>query len=480
MSFVGTQFLAFFAIVAVLYWLLGAKPRKVLLLVSSYAFYAVWDWRFAGLLVLTTLVDFGAGAGVEAASSRAGRRAYVGSSLAVNLGVLCFFKYSDFFAGSLASLGRALGIDVSWTALHLALPVGVSFYTFRSLSYTLDVYRGHMKATRSLLDYAVFVAFFPLLGAGPIVRARRFLPQLEKERRFSLESLEAGLSRFLLGFCKKVFIADTLAVYLVDPVFAQPADRSTAVLWLALAGYTVQIYADFSGYSSMAIGCSRMLGFKVQENFAFPYLARNASEFWRRWHISLTSWFHDYLWWPMAKKIPFAGSLTIRLRWSGSLVLVFLVSGLWHGAGWTFVVWGGLHGAYLVIYQFWRAWRERGPGESRKRSALLSVLPGWVLTQVGVGLAWLVFRSRDAADAWAYLCGLAGFAGSAPLVVPLAVWVALAAFLVDHAAGWMMEHEPDVKTRIPAPLRAIGYVAILVLVYHGQPSYGSRFIYFQF
>lgn len=475
MSFASAQFAVFFAALYAAYWWLGLENRKRLLLVASYAFYALWDWRFVSLLVLCTLVDYAVGGRIAAATSRAWKKRWLAVSLGANLGILGFFKYFNFFATSLADLLNHVGLHASPAALRVALPIGISFYTFRSLSYTIDIQRGQLKPAQSLLDYGVFVAFFPFLGAGPIVRARQFLPQLTRDRRYNPADLEAGLCRFVLGFCKKAFIADTIGVYLVDPVFKQPGVYRPAVLWLALFGYSIQIYADFSGYSSMAIGVSRALGFKVPENFEFPYLARSMSDFWRRWHISMTSWFRDYLWWSVASKIPLAA----HLRWSAALVFVFLVSGLWHGAGWTFVAWGGVHGIALAANQQWRAWRETGEPSRGSRNGWLAI-PGMLGTSLLVTLAWLLFRAPDFGSAWVFLRGMLGAGGAGSLDLPPVVGLAAAGFVIDHVAGYVLEHRPETVRQISAPIRGLAYAALLVLLWHGLPEHAHQFIYFQF
>ena len=474
MSFASAQFAVFFAALYAAYWWLGLENRKRLLLVASYAFYALWDWRFVSLLVLGTLSDYAIGRRIANASH--GRKSrWLAVSLSVNLGILGFFKYFDFFATNLVALSQLFGLHASPTLLRVALPIGISFYTFRSLSYTIDIHRGQLKPAQSLLDYAVFVAFFPFLGAGPIVRARQFLPQLTRDRRYNPADLETGFCRFVLGFCKKAFIADTIGIYLVDPVFARPGVYGPAVLWLALVGYSVQIYADFSGYSSMAIGVSRTLGFKVPENFEFPYLARSMSDFWRRWHISMTSWFRDYLWWSVASKIPFAA----HLRWSAALVFVFLASGLWHGAGWTFVAWGGVHGIALAANQQWRAWRETGEPSNGSRSRW-SVIPAIFGTNLLVSLGWLLFRAPGFGSAWVFLRGMFGGGGAASLELPAVVGLAAAGFVIDHVAGYVLERRPETVRQMSAPVRGLGYAALLVLLWHGLPEHAHQFIYFQF
>jgi alginate O-acetyltransferase complex protein AlgI len=462
-----------------LYWRLHGNARKLLLLAASYMFYAAWDWRFVGLLALTTAVDFVVGAGLGRERSPRARRVLLLVSIGTNLSVLGYFKYAGFFVESLAALLGSIGFHPSFPTLQIIVPVGISFYTFRSLTYTIDIYREQLHPVSSPLDYAVFLAFFPLLGAGPIVRARDLLPKLSTDRRFSPADLDSGATRFVLGLAKKVFVADTLGAHLVDPVFAQPGMFGAGILWLAVVGYAVQIYADFSGYSSMAIGVSRILGFRLRENFAYPYLATSIVDFWRRWHVSMTTWFREYLWWSLARKIPFRGPLATRLRWSGALIFVFLASGLWHGAAWTFVAWGGLHGVYLVANHYWRAWRESRRRETEQAS-LPGVLAAWLATQFAVCLAWVLFRCHDLSSSATLLQGLFIPQGNAPIVLPWLCWLAFGGFVIDHICGFVLEHRPDVRARVTPPVRGLVLAALIVFLWHGAPDHAGEFIYFRF
>ncbi|MFH1699596.1 MAG: MBOAT family O-acyltransferase, partial [Candidatus Zixiibacteriota bacterium] len=284
MNFATAAYFIFFSIVFIVYWHLGRKAQNIFLLIASYIFYAAWDWRFLGLIIISTLTDYISGHIIHKSNSIRHRKTVLIISLIINLGLLGYFKYFNFFADSFIVLANTVGWNVTWTAANIILPVGISFYTFQSISYTVDIYRRQLEPNNSLIDFAAFVAFFPQLVAGPIVRAKEFVFQLEAKRVFNANDFEAGLRRFLFGFFKKAFIADTLAMHLVEPAFANPTEYSGATLWLALIGWTFQIYADFSGYSSMAIGSARMLGFKIPENFNFPYLSWNISQYWQRWH----------------------------------------------------------------------------------------------------------------------------------------------------------------------------------------------------
>jgi alginate O-acetyltransferase complex protein AlgI len=474
MNFATLQYLIFFTAVFGVYWHLSRSRQNVFLCLASYFFYACWDWRFLSLIIVSTLVDFVSGRRIHLARSPVRRRAWLLFSLAVNLGILGYFKYFGFFADSLVDLAGALGWHLSRPTLDIILPVGISFYTFQTMSYSLDIYRGKLAPTRRLVDFAAFVAFFPQLVAGPIVRAREFVYQLERERRFSGEDLQIGLTRLLYGLFKKTFIADTIGVHLVDPVFAAPGDYGPGVLWFALLGYGIQIYADFSGYSSMAIGSARMLGFAIPENFAFPYLSRNISEFWRRWHMTMSRFFRDYVY------IGLGGNRGGMARTLRNLAATTLVSGLWHGAGWTFLVWGGLHGLYLAVNQLWRLRfptpADGGAGAGRR----WSFLPAWLLTFLTVHLAWVLFRAPDFATAWIYLRGLVTPAGAGGLAPPVLVYWACAFFVVDHAVGWLGERGRLAGLTPPVPLRAAVYAAMVVFLFHARPAHVDPFIYFQF
>jgi len=473
MNFVSPAFLVFLSAVFLLYWHLDRRRQNLFLVLASYFFYANWDWRFLSLIMISTGVDFLAGPRIHRAGTRAGKRGWLLLSLLVNLGILGYFKYFNFFTDSFIDLAQSVGWYVSYSTAHIVLPVGISFYTFQTLSYTIDIYRGELKPTRSLVEFAAFVAFFPQLVAGPIVRAKEFLYQLEADRELRGSDLEAGLTRFLLGFFKKAFVADTLAIYLVDPVFAAPESHSAGALWLALLGYTVQVYADFSGYSSMAIGSARILGFRIPENFFFPYLARNFSQVWRRWHATMSNFFRDYVY------IPLGGNRRGLWTTVRNLAATTLVSGLWHGAAWTFVVFGALHGVYIGTYQVWRHLKEtRGLGAGKPST--LGLLGAWGLTQFCWAVALVLFRSETIGVAWTYARGMVSGAGEGVGTLPILVWIALSAVVVDHLAGWLMQRKPQVLERIPTPVRAMAAAAMIVFLYSAVPREANPFIYFQF
>ena len=342
MLFTELRFLAFFLVVFAVHWTLrGLRTRKTWLLLCSYAFYAGWDWRFLGLILGSTLVDYFAGIGIQDAKTDSHRRWWLRLSLVANLGILGFFKYYDFFVESAGSLLQAFGFEPHLSTLGLILPVGISFFTFQTMSYSLDIYYRRLEPTRSLLDVALFVGFFPQLVAGPIVRASEFLPQLKRRPVFQDIAFRSALLLFLLGFIKKSCISDNLAP-MVDAYYADPTLYAASAAWIAVPGYAIQVYCDFSGYSDMAIACASMLGYRLCLNFDGPYLATSLRDLWRRWHISLSTWLRDYLF------IPLGGSRGGSFATGRNLAITMVLGGLWHGAAWKYVICGGLHGVGLV------------------------------------------------------------------------------------------------------------------------------------
>jgi len=361
------------------------RPQKLVLLAASYIFYMWWNPAFIVLIIFSTAIDYLVSYRLESETRPARRKLLLLTSLTANLGLLAFFKYTNFLASNMYALLRVFGFDVGWTDLNIILPVGISFYTFQTLSYTIDVYRGELKACRDPLDFALFVAFFPQLVAGPIVRASDFLPQLDRFRPFCFDRYAFFL--FARGLVKKVLIADNVA-RLADSVFASPESWSSLVIWLATACFYVQIYCDFSGYSDMAIALARMLGFWLPDNFRRPYFSTSPSEFWRRWHISLSTWLRDYLY------IPLGGNRHGTARTYRNLMLTMLLGGLWHGASWNFVLWGFLHGLALIVHRQWReSVRPRlDPYLNNRMLNTLYHFASWAALQYWVLMTWLVFR----------------------------------------------------------------------------------------
>jgi alginate O-acetyltransferase complex protein AlgI len=381
MLFNQVEFFIFFLVVCLLLLVTPTvKFRKLILLVASYYFYAYWDIRFLSLIVVSSLADYWIGNQLFKTESKRSRKILLAISLALNLGLLAFFKYFNFFIASLSSIAL---LPENVFLINIILPVGISFYTFQTLSYTLDIYRKKLAPCTSALDFFLFVSFFPQLVAGPIVRASEFLPQLKSYAGVNLHNLQSGLMQFCRGMFKKVFIADRLAISQVDSVFMNPGLYDPATVWVAVLGYSVQIYCDFSGYTDMAIGSARILGFELPVNFKHPYLAKNISEFWRRWHISLSFWLRDYLY------ISLGGNRKGVVRTEFNLMFTMLLGGLWHGAEWTFVLWGGLHGFYLIMHRL----IKRTLAKTDKR--VLWGATSWLLTQFVVLIAWIFFRSTD-------------------------------------------------------------------------------------
>lgn len=473
MNFATIKYLIFIILVFAIYWRLGRKKQNLFLLLASYFFYANWDWRFLSLIIISTLTDYASGLLIYGTDSIRRRRFILIISLIINLAILGYFKYFNFFAGSFVALAGTVGWHVSWTTARIILPVGISFYTFQSISYTVDIYRRQLTPTRSFIDFAAFVAFFPQLVAGPIVRAKEFVYQLETRRSFSIENLQQGLIRFMLGFFKKAVIADTLAIHLVDPVFADPSAYTSGTLWLALFGWTVQIYADFSGYSSMAIGSAKILGFDIPENFRFPYLSWNISQYWQRWHMTMSRFFRDYVY------IGLGGNRKGTVRSMINIAATTFVSGLWHGAGWTFVTWGWLHGFYIVVFQSWRSWRKK-LGKWNKNPGFPNVIPGWILTTLAVCLSRILFRSPNFATAWKYTKGLFTSEGKSVMDLPFIIIICFGAIIIDHIAGWFMEYNPGWEKRIPAVATAVLFSAIFIFIYYAYPQNVHPYVYFQF
>ncbi len=391
MIFHSLDFVVFFVLFTAIYWRLPHRGQNVLLFLGSYFFYGYVHPWFLILIATSTTIDFFAARGMERWPAH--RRRFLWLSILTNFGMLGFFKYFNFFVENVHDVLARAGLDVGLPTLRILLPVGISFYTFQAMSYTIDVYRGELHARRSLLDLAVFVSFFPHLVAGPIQRASFLLPQVEKPRRFDSDKARSGFGLVVWGFFKKLVIADNVGV-IANKVFALK-DPTFPILWAGVFAFAIQIYADFSAYTDIARGTSRWLGFELTENFDHPYLARSPSDFWRRWNISLSTWFRDYVY------IPLGGSKRGEWRWAGNVLLTFLLSGLWHGASWNYVLWGLYHGVLLVLT---RARAILGPARipegvlsgHRSLAPLLIIAQTagmFVLTLIG----WLLFRETELA-----------------------------------------------------------------------------------
>ena len=464
MIFTTPAFLAFIIIVLPLYLVLSHRKQNLMLLAASYVFYGWWDWRFLFLLLFSTLLDYGVGLGLVSPRFSHARKALLVTSIATQLALLGVFKYYDFFAVSLAAGMSRLGVAIDPPLLQLVLPVGISFYTFHTLSYTIDIYRGKFSPTRDFVAFALFISFFPQLVAGPIARASHLLPQMLKPRKPTLDDWFEGSYLFYWGLFKKVVVADTLAK-VVQSSFAHPGELNAFSALVAVYAFAWQIYCDFSGYTDMARGCSRWFGIDLQVNFNVPYLSVDPSDFWKRWHISLSSMLRDYLY------IPLGGNRHGRTRMYFALLMTMLLGGLWHGANWTFVLWGLYHGVLLIAY------RVVAPDLEERLSSPLHRLVHVVWFFHLVCLGWLLFRASSMAEVMGML--------QAFTRAPVANWglaarlaVAVPVFIVElpiYLGGLQLG-----PLRSPAPLRAVAYVAIFwALISLGNWG-GADFIYFQF
>src|SRR5579884_347998 len=430
MLFCSLAYLGFFAAVFTLYWSLPWPRLRVwLLLAASFVFYASWNKWLAALVFACTAADYLLARGMDACSARPPRRLLLAVSLCMNLGLLAYFKYANFFLASLQEGLHAGGVSASLPLLSVLLPVGISFYTFEAINYTVDVYRRRIPAERDLGHFLLFITFFPHLVAGPIVRARDFLPQVRAPKRWSWPRAQVGVQLFLLGFFKKVAVADRLAFF-VDPVFAHPGLYGSGATWLATLAYALQIYCDFSGYSDMALGSAHLLGYKLAVNFSLPYLSLNVSEFWRRWHISLSTWLRDYLF------IPLGGSRGGRWRTARNLLLTMTLGGLWHGANWTFVLWGLAHGLLLIVHRAFRGLCSARPWLERRLAGAGGTLGRGALTFLAVTLCWVLFRAPSLAVAGEVFARLLLPHDGRPMPLPVVSLIALLlAAAVAHTAA---------------------------------------------
>jgi alginate O-acetyltransferase complex protein AlgI len=475
--FNSLEFLVFLPVVFALYWFVARRTlrlQNLLLIGASYVFYGWWDWRFLSLIVVSSLVDFLVGLGLARTEASGRRKLLLLASLVTNLGLLGFFKYFDFFLDSFVDLLGTVGLQANRWSLGIILPVGISFYTFQTLSYTIDVYRRKIPSCRDPIAFFAFVSFFPQLVAGPIERAKSLLPQFQRERTFDLTAARDGCRQILWGFVKKVLIADNMAGH-VETIFSQSDSLPGPVLVIGVFLFAIQIYGDFSGYSDIALGTARLFGFSLMRNFAYPYFSRNIAEFWRRWHISLSSWFRDYVY------IPLGGSRTGSLGRLRNIILTFTISGFWHGANWTFVAWGFLNGLYYIPLMLAKSERKYLDTVANNR-----LLPGLreagqiLLTFALTLLAWVFFRARSLGHAFEYLAGIGSRALDLTGVDRLLPVVGLGlAFL---AVEWLQrdrQHGLEIARKPLAVRWAVYYALIVVVLAFG--SFGKQeFIYFQF
>ncbi|CAN5131418.1 MBOAT family protein [soil metagenome] len=468
--FNSLTFVAFFAIVLAIYSIpFGWTAKKLFLLVASYMFYMAWNPPFVILLWVSTVVDWIAAQQLVKAKIQWRRRAWMLISVIVNLGMLAYFKYGQFLIESFAALALEFGVKYAPPDYDIVLPVGISFYTFATLSYTLDVYLRRAAPARNFLDYALFVTFFPHLVAGPIMRPTELVPQFATPRRASANQLGFGLSLMILGLFQKVVLADGFLGPAGEKVFDAAAPPRALDAWVGTLAFSGQIFCDFAGYSTTAIGVALCLGFAMPDNFRFPYAAIGFSDFWRRWHITLSSWLRDYVY------IPLGGNRHGEVRTYIALMSTMLLGGLWHGANWTFVVWGGLHGLYLAVERGLRKYIRYRPGP-------LGLVAAGALTFLLTNIAWVFFRAHSFGKAWSILSGMIGMnATGAPLLA--AIYLASTLIIITAIVGahWAMRDrtlEAAVAKLPPAlVVAALTMMASAIIIEHGT---GDAFIYFQF
>lgn len=474
MLFNSFDFVAYFAFVTGAYHLLPRQYRWILVLAASCYFYMAFIPVYILILFFTIIFDYYAGLMIER-SEGSQRKMYLLVSLVVNLGVLCFFKYFNFVNTNLQDLAHFLHWNYPIENLRIILPIGLSFHTFQSMSYTIEVYRGHQKAERNIGMFALYVMYYPQLVAGPIERATALLPQLQNPRPVDRGMLASGFQLMMMGFLKKVAIADSLAPY-ANKAFEDPSALSSPALLISLYMFAIQIYCDFSGYTDIARGASRWMGIDLMINFKQPYLSRNITEFWRRWHISLSFWLRDYLY------ISLGGNRGGRAKTIRNLMLTMLLGGLWHGASWTFVVWGGLHGLYLALHKLMTGDRKIGlisPPEGMK-SWLVFAFQAFATFNL-VCLTWIFFRAADFTQAWAYLSGIFtnGFHPDYLGLTAVFAFYSILILIVDLNC-WYEDRELPLPDQAPVFIRGLAYAAALFLISFVGVNEVVPFIYFQF
>jgi len=462
----------FFILLAIHYSLKNWKAQKANLLIASYLFYAAWNPAFIVLLYLSTLGDWILAKKIYTSSTAASKRIYLALSLGLNLGLLGYFKYGSFLLENSIQALALVGINYQPVPMDIILPIGISFYTFQTLSYSLDVYRGKLKPGNSLLDYSLYVSFFPQLVAGPIVRAGDFLPQCEVPRKASLDQFGWGLSLLTIGLFMKIIIADTILAPVVDTVYSNPTESGTIETWVAIFAFSGQIFCDFSGYSTCAIGIALCLGFILPDNFKAPYAALGFRDFWRRWHISLSSWLRDYVY------ISLGGNRGLAIRTSVNIMITMLVGGLWHGATWMFVIWGGLHGLFLVIENWFRIHLPVNNLTQLTKVLLI------IVTYVLVSLTWVFFRAENIDHASLLLSHLilSGQRYTYPILSNTEVSLALLTSF-SLLAWQIYQRESTLEgffSRLHPIARGLILASQLIIIYLYASGDDRAFIYFQF
>tara|TARA_R100001369_G_scaffold92691_1_gene139151 strand:- start:7300 stop:8745 length:1446 start_codon:yes stop_codon:yes gene_type:complete len=481
MLFNSLDFALFLPIVFLLYWFIAHKNLKIqnlLVAVASYFFYGWWDWRFLSLILFSTIVDYSIGLALANQSNKRKRKILLWSSIIVNLGFLGFFKYYNFFLDNFISAFTFFGMEIQANSLNIILPVGISFYTFQTLSYTIDVYKEKLEPTKDFVAFAAFVSFFPQLVAGPIERASNLLPQFYRRRKFDYDKATDGMRQILWGLFKKVVIADNCAEY-ANLIFDNSSDYSGSTLIMGAIFFAFQIYGDFSGYSDIAIGTARLFGFDLMKNFAFPYFSRDIAEFWRRWHISLSTWFRDYLYIPLGGS---RGGTWMKIR---NTFIIFIVSGFWHGANWTFIVWGALNALYFLPIMLLGKNRDNihyatDIGFKTRILELVQIISTFLLTI----LAWIFFRARSVEHAMSYIYGIfTDSIFSYPEVFPIITILLILLFVAIEWIQRKKEHGLNLNINhnilLNKPMRWLIYIAIIILIFTFGGSQ-QQFIYFQF
>ncbi|WP_310378276.1 MBOAT family O-acyltransferase [Flavobacterium sp.] len=478
MLFNSLSFLLFLPIVFTLYWWINKRSLQLqnfLLLLASYFFYACWDWRFLFLLLFSTALDYFTGIKMEEAKNKGNKKLWFWLSVIVNLGFLGVFKYYNFFADSFATALSGLGIQANFWTLKVILPVGISFYTFHGLSYVIDIYKGRIQAERNIITYSLFVGYFPLLVAGPIERATHLLPQIKKKRHFDYSMAIDGVHQIIWGLFKKVVIADNCALY-ANAIFDHYESMNSVSLFLGAIYFAFQIYGDFSGYSDIALGTSKLFGVDLLRNFNYPYFSRDIAEFWRRWHISLSSWFRDYLYIPLGGS---QGGMMLKIR---NTFIIFLVSGFWHGANWTFIVWGALHAVYFLPLLITQNNRNNLDIVAKgKTLPTLKEFASMLLTFGLTTLAWIFFRAKTVSEASVYIKNMLSFNFDGKIQFldfdRYAIEFLLILGLFIGIEWSSREKEHPISGRFTT-LKALAILtAILILGVFSSPS---NFIYFQF
>jgi alginate O-acetyltransferase complex protein AlgI len=478
MHFNSIDFALFLPVVFVLYWFVANKNLRLqnaLIVGASYLFYGWWDWRFLSLIVFSTVIDYLVGRGLRTQENQTKRKLLLWTSILVNLGFLGFFKYFNFFLDNFVSAFSFFGTEISASSLDIILPVGISFYTFQTLSYSIDVYRKKLEPTKDFVAFSAFVSFFPQLVAGPIERATNLLPQFYKKRTFNYAQAADGLKQILWGLFKKIVIADNCAEY-ASQIFNSPGDYSGSTLVLGAVFFSFQIYGDFSGYSDIAIGTSRLFGFDLKRNFNFPYFSRDIAEFWRRWHISLSTWFRDYLYIPLGGS---RGGNWMKIR---NTFAIFLVSGFWHGANWTFIAWGALNALYILPLILTK--NNRKNLENVAKNKFLPTFREFFMISLTFGLtvfAWIFFKAKDMTQAFDYISGIfSSSIISKPEVFPIITIALVFIFVIVEWIGREGQYGiAQIGLKWKWPFRFLMYYAIIIAIFW----FGGKeqeFIYFQF